>query len=129
MKKTSKVARKVARNKKKRMARKTSTVAPNTIHKYLVKRVQGRKQKVAVIVGTKDNEGIIRIGWSRANINAGDRFNKERALDIALDRMKATEMVPVPPSIVDDVISFQDRCQRYFKDAEGMWKVAVQIQS
>ena len=87
----------------------------NEIIQTIVQRVAGQKQKVATFIGMKDREDCIRIGWSRANINQGDKFNKKVGLRIATERLKATEMVPVPESLFYDALEFQERCQRYFR--------------
>ena len=96
------------------------------IHQFIIKNVNGQKRKVGVLVGRIDESGTVRIGWSRANINRGDKFNKKYGMELASERTNAEECVPVPPSIVEDAYDFQDRCGRYFKDATAMYKIAIQ---
>ena len=70
----------------------------STIVQFITKSVGGKKQKVGTFVGQLDNEGVIRMGWSRAAVNRGDTFNKNTGLRIATERLKATKAIPVPPS-------------------------------
>lgn len=86
----------------------------NEIVQYIVKRVGGQKQVVAVLVGTM-YQAVIKIGWSRANINAGDRFDKEFGLQLARERIRAKQMPFAPHSLAKDIYAFSERCRRYFK--------------
>ena len=95
-----------------------------TIHEYVKKSVAGRKRVVGVLVGTIDEANIVRIGWSRVNISAGDRFNKERGYGLAHERTKAEEFVPAPPSLETNLLGFHERCLRYFKNQSGMFKLS-----
>ena len=101
-----------------------ATVSDGKIHQYIVKTVRGQKQKVGVLVGTIDCFDVVRIGWSKANINAGDKFNKKFGLELATARTKSMNgIVPVPPSIFENAVKFAGRCERYFKNQQGSFVV------
>ena len=99
---------------KNKQKREQTANTPDYIHQYIVKRVGGQKQKVAVFVGRKSAHGSIKIGWSKANISAGDKFDKKFGVKLALERTKA-EFIELPPSICIDAQNFARRCQKYFK--------------
>ena len=86
------------------------------IHEYVRERVTGKgKQIVGVIVGTVEN-GMIKVGWSKANIKMGDVFDKDEGIRIALDRANGLDTVPTLPGQMNDQYrQFQIRCLRYFK--------------
>jgi len=96
--------------------------SPETLIQFVVKKVNGQPRKVGVLVGRLDKKGllengIVRLGWSRANFGKGDVFNKREALNIAIGRAQARETVPVCHSFKKDMLRFRDRCERYFKGA------------
>ena len=109
---------------KTRTAKKKSK-RPEFIHQYVKQRVLGQKRVVGVMVGRLDQEGFIRLGWTRCNIKAGDVFNPKHGLKVALERSNAEEIVPIPHSFSKPMFDFQDRCHRYYKDATGCFKIAV----
>jgi len=84
-----------------------------TIHEY----VRERRQIVGVIIGTTvGNE--LRIGWSKTNLKAGDVFEKEEGIRIALARANGEEESPeLPPQMKKQMRQFQIRALRYFKQA------------
>ena len=84
-----------------------------TIHEY----VRERRQVVGVIIGTTvGNE--LRIGWSKTNLKAGDVFEKEEGIRIALARANGEEESPeLPPQMKKQMRQFQIRALRYFKQA------------
>ena len=86
----------------------------------------GQKQRVGVLVGRLVDGKYVNIGWSRVNVNAGDKFNPQYGFELALERTLAQEPVPMPPSMLQDAHRFQDRCHRYFKDAHGISQLAIQ---
>jgi len=87
-----------------------------TIHQY-VRDNKGRK--VGILVGRLSKitheTGKIKIGWSRVNRNAGDKFDREFGMELALKRTAARQMVKCPQSMEYDVFRFAKRCKRYFK--------------
>jgi len=111
------------KSKTKKTKPKKRTANPDMIITQYVKKKNG--ERVGIMVGTLDEDGYVMLGWSRANINAGDKFDPVKALNIATQRLKAEEIVPIPHSM-SDMFNFQSRCQRYFKDAKGSHKIAIQ---
>ena len=89
---------------------------PEFIHQYVLRNVNGQRKTVGVLVGKLVN-GRVKIGWSKANTSLGDSFDKKFGLNLALERTKADDTVPLPHSMKKDGYRFQDRCCRYFKDA------------
>ena len=85
------------------------------IHQYVKKKVKGSQRTVGILVGEKDKDGIISIGWSKVAHSKGDRFDRVRGMEIAKGRL-FTDSVTVPHSIKRDTLDFMKRCQRYFKD-------------
>ncbi|MFA7219038.1 MAG: hypothetical protein WC119_00735 [Synergistaceae bacterium] len=86
------------------------------IHEYIRERVTGKgKQKVGIIAGTVVNGKII-VGWSKTNLKAGDVFDKNEGIQLALDRAIGTIPSPeLPLQMVDQMRDFQIRCLRYFQ--------------
>ena len=109
------------------MAKKRTTKKsePKRIHQFITKGAGNRKRKIGVLVGEMRDKTIF-IGWSRANESMGDKFDRDYGMNLAIERLKAKEMVSIPDSIVVEVVAFQGRCQRYFKDADGTCKITVQ---
>ena len=97
------------------------------IHQFITKGTGSRKRKVGVLVGEMRNQTVF-IGWSRANENMGDKFDKDYGMKLAIERLKAKQMVPIPRSIFVNVLNFSNRCRRYFKDSEVTCTVPVQPQ-
>ena len=76
--------------------------------KYVKKGIHNKK--VGVVVAT----GKYNIGYSLCN--KLDKFNKERALEIATGRAKVHDFQgEVPDSIKDTFFEMQDRASHYFK--------------
>ena len=61
-------------------------------------------------------DGRIRVGWSCVNKKAGDKFNKERAMNIAKGRLTSPSPIDKVPHRVFKAMDngFADRCERYF---------------
>ena len=61
-------------------------------------------------------EGEVRIGWSYVNKKAGDSFNKERGMKIAIGRMhKPAKIDSIPRQVMKTMNkSFYRRCENYF---------------
>jgi len=85
------------------------------IHQYVMGNVNGQRAKVGVLVGHKDSNDHVSIGWSRANASKGDKFESGRGIGLAVERSKATEIVPLPHSMAMDFERFRARCEKYFK--------------
>jgi len=73
---------------------------------------QPRGMVVATVI---DND--IRIGWSFTNTKAGDRFNKQTAVRIALGRAESgwSKRVKVPVSVQKVFDKMVNRSTNYFK--------------
>jgi len=97
------------------------------ISQYLYKKVKGHRQRIGVMVADIDKDGYVKYGWSRVNLNSGDKFDPKVGLNLAIERLKAKETVPIPPSIFTDMYIFKRRCQRYFKDAKDSQNFPIQI--
>lgn len=87
------------------------------IHEYVKDMDDNR---VGVFVGIGVCGSGFDIGWSKVNVNAGDVFDKEEGLAIALNRAQESKpyeqkIADVPESFLEYYKYFQGRCQRYFK--------------
>ncbi len=91
----------------------------DTIHEYI--RERGRIS--GVMLGTVI-DGEIRIGWSKTNFRAGDKFNKDEGLRIALSRAKGEypDEREMPHVVIRNMREFQIRCLRYFQ--QGLFPMA-----
>jgi len=76
-----------------------------------------RNNPVGVVVALKNANGEVWVGHSRANRSKGDEFNRDRGLDIALDRALKRSIASIPPSMAEDVLNMANRAARYFKVA------------
>ena len=77
-------------------------------------------QIIGIFVGIA-HEGMICIGWAKTNLKAGDVFDKEYGLKLALDRAKNLESSPeIPEPNRWQMYDFQIRCMRYFQGVSVM---------
>jgi hypothetical protein len=85
------------------------------IHEYVYNK---SRQPVGVFAATVSEENInqVVIGWSRCNVTAGDRFDKNRGAAIAYERSMKGSVAPVPESMVESYDKFINRSRRYFKN-------------
>ena len=89
---------------------------PTMIHEVVVE----RKKRVGVIAAWKDGD-VIRVGFSKCNFKAGDRFFKAIGLGIAEDRAFKKKKSPALPLCMGSQMNrFYDRAIRYFKDAKSL---------
>ena len=101
------------------------------IFEYVVKPVQGKRQKVGVLYATVkyvkpllDHERpVVHIGWSKANMKKGDRFDRIRGIKLAKERANSRNFIPAPQSLEGDIMKFASRCWRYFKGVETMHRL------
>lgn len=68
-----------------------------------------------VVVATLDEQSNVTLGWSYTNIKAGDRFNKQRGIDIALGRVKTGTDAQVPHNVQKVSDRMYRRALIYFK--------------
>lgn len=81
----------------------------NQIHQY----VRRGNKLIGVLVGTKLEDGTVRITASKCNESHGDKFDKKLGLQIAANRSTKPETI-IAHSMIPDMIKFVDRCSRYF---------------
>jgi len=91
------------------------------IFEYIRRRKAGKTLKVGVVLGTLVN-GVIRVGWSKCNLKAGDKFAPAPGIAIAKQRSNLSHLTitPVPDCIKRQIRAFGGRCVRYFKDAKKL---------
>jgi len=89
------------------------------IYEFVVKSFMGQRQKVGVLYGSIDKDNVVGIGFSKANLADGDKFDKDFGLKIAKERSKA-QYIEYPLSFTQDIHRFHDRCRRYFKGAVNL---------
>jgi len=85
---------------------------------YLTQFVRDRKGNPrGIVVSTKmHDEDHIRIGWSYTNLKIGDRFDKDRGLIIAKDRIRTDTNRKIPCAVLKVATNgFIARSLRYFK--------------
>lgn len=91
--------------------------------KEIVKYIRGKKgSKIGVLIGMKDDFGIVRIGWSAyAASTEVVPFSKEKGITIAKARAvhprleRDTVFQTLPFSVQKEILPFIDRCKRYFR--------------
>lgn len=83
------------------------------IHEY----VHNKKgQSIGVLAAAAAPDGTVMVGWSKANIKAGDRFDKAKGKSIAYRRSFLQRDCAVPQSLFAPYVRFVTRCEGYFKD-------------
>ena len=93
----------------------------NVIHEYIRERVKGKGKQIVGVMAGMVYEGVIVVGWSKANLKAGDVFDKETGMHIALERAKGFIGAPATPiQLIEPLRIFQIRCLRYFQQAKVM---------
>jgi len=90
----------------------------NFIHSYVYGDGRQCNQKVGVLVGVKHGEEVF-ISGSKANINAGDKFDRKVGVELAVDRMicllQDGRTSKIAASLEPALERFVARCVRYFK--------------
>ena len=80
--------------------------------------IKNRKGNLVGCVAAVDND---KIGYSLCNTNAGDVFNKKRAVAMAVGRANVnpvrSDMTTVPNSIHKHIVAMEERAGRYFKNS------------
>jgi hypothetical protein len=72
-----------------------------------------RGQPRGVVVAKKVN-GVVKVGWSYVNVNAGDEFNKNLAYKIAVGRTLKDTNATMPHDVKKTVCVFTPRANKYF---------------
>ena len=83
---------------------------PDTILKQYVHTRQGKR--CGLLVGTKRKKIVV--GFSKCNLKL-DRWDRDLANKIALDRMNKGSKEKIPHSMKHNYDYFMDRLHRYFK--------------
>jgi hypothetical protein len=73
-------------------------------------------ERVGVVVATLINNNI-RFGWSKVNLSMGDKFDRQRSLEIAVGRAVSGTKEALPSSLVSVMENVVERSFRYFKGA------------
>jgi hypothetical protein len=90
------------------------------IFEYIRRRKGGKSVKSGVVFGILDNEGTIRIGWSKCNIKE-DKFNPVDGVALAKHRALGAKKSPaVPLCLRNQLRKFGSRAIRYFKNASKL---------
>ena len=98
----------------------TKIPLPQNLKHCLIQFVKNKQnQRVGVLVAIPDpGAHLYRIGYSKCNMWA-ERFNRERALEIAFGRAQANcDLTKMPKSWLRNGLyhQFMDRCDRYYKE-------------
>ena len=89
------------------------------IFEYIRRRKGGKVHKVGIVFGVAV-DGVIKVGWSKCNFKAGDKFDTLMGLQMALNRAMGQDIKPTPNCIRRQLRQFGSRCVRYFKNANKM---------
>jgi len=79
--------------------------------------VYRKKQRVGVLLAVKIN-GTVYVAGSKTNLTLGDKFDRERALSIAWDRVQVSRsgrQTKLAASFGDELLQFKNRCLRFFR--------------
>jgi len=90
------------------------------IFEYIRRRKAGKTYKVGIVWGgITDSDGTVRVGWSKCNYKAKDKFDFAVGKELAFRRAcgHTGETTPVPLCLKKQVRQFGARCVRYFKDS------------
>lgn len=88
----------------------------NEIFEYINDKKHGKNCRVGVIVAVEKDK-VIRLGWSKCNFPAGDKFEPQYGLQLACDRAYGNDKTPVTPKCIQkQVRRFGSRALRYFQN-------------
>jgi hypothetical protein len=85
------------------------------IFEYIRRRKGGKTHKVGVVFAVKV-EDAVKIGWSKCNERAGDKFDGLLGLQYAMNRAMKPDNTPTPNCIRKQLRCFGARAVRYFKN-------------
>lgn len=97
------------------------------IHRQVRKNPDGTKRftkgdPIGAVVAVKVGEDI-RFGWSQCATKHGDRFNKDEALSLAVDRTREiVDIHKIPPRVRKQLEKFAVRAFKYFRPSVGNLK-------
>lgn len=92
------------------------------IVEYIKQNKKGQRVKSGVLVAVQ-NDGVIRIGWSKCNFKLGDVFDKDEGYKLALARTQPEYEAfskSAPSTIKKQIRALASRSIRYFKGAKGV---------
>lgn len=94
------------------------------IHEYIYDK---RRQLKGIWVASPSpsNSSIVSIGWALCNTKQGDRFDKQRAFEIAFGRAVKLSAQDLPQSLEEGYKFFTKRCKRYYKDKTVLQKFDI----
>jgi len=84
----------------------------------IYKFIKNKRGTVGVVLASKKANGKIGLGWSRCNVTAGDKFNKETGLKIAAGRAEKGAFDPPPQSLLEPLAFMKSRAVKCFKGCE-----------
>lgn len=94
------------------------------VHQYI--RNKRGVPKGVLLAMVIPGSNTVRIGWSMCHLRK-DKFDKQRAVDLAIGRMKRDSVVP--QSIKRTIVDFYDRWTKFFKDRDFKSSISVQYES
>ncbi len=89
-------------------------------YKSIQQFVRDRKGNPRGVVVAAEVNGKVQYGWSFTNTKLGDRFDKQRGLNIAYGRLMNgwnSHNVSVPHDVITILTRIADRAKKYFKVA------------
>lgn len=81
--------------------------------------------KAGVFVAFKYGPDKCRVGFSMCNLKAGDKFDLDIGIRIAIGRAMCDDVVRIPKSISRDMLRFLGRVAKYYKGAHINQPVTV----
>lgn len=101
-----------------------------SINKYLIEYVRkNNRDKKGVLIAVKHDDNTVVIGWSLCC--PLDKFDKYFGHEVAYERgckrfYDDYHFEDVPPSIMEQLDNFVDRCKKYFKDCSfPAWTISI----
>lgn len=77
-----------------------------------------RNKLRGVMIANKSITNYPIISWSYTNFKAGDKFNKQRALEIANGRIATKTNAEIPHHVIRMCNKFKKRVAKYYKVSE-----------
>jgi hypothetical protein len=71
--------------------------------------------RIGVLVAVP-SEDKVKIGWTLCNVKAGDKFDKDFGLQVAIDRAIKDSKYPIAQSLIKKAEAFIHRAGLYYKD-------------
>jgi len=84
----------------------------------LMQFVRDRRGNPRGVVVSRLVDERVTVGWSFTNYKAGDRFDKQRGIQIALGRLTVPSTKQIPYSVHKVMETVVDRSKKYFKTSD-----------